>query len=102
MRNACRRHLDDLKRTDGIRFDLEAANHAFGFFEEVLKLSEGQFEGQPFRLEPSQAFIIGSLFGWKRADGRRRFRRAYIEQGKGNGKSPVAGGIGLFGMTAAG
>jgi hypothetical protein len=102
VRNACRRHLDDLKRTDGIRFDLDAATHAFGFFEEVLKLSEGQFEGQPFHLEPSQAFIIGSLFGWKRADGRRRFRRAYIEQGKGNGKSPVAGGIGLFGMTAAG
>ncbi len=102
VRNACQRHLDDLKRTDGIRFDLEAAAHAFGFFEEVLKLSEGQFEGQPFRLEPSQAFIIGSLFGWKLADGRRRFRRAYIEQGKGNGKSPVAGGIGLFGMTAAG
>lgn len=102
VRNACRRHLDDLKRSDGICFDPDAAAHAFGFFEEVLKLSEGQFEGQPFHLEPSQAFIIGSLFGWKRADGRRRFRRAYIEQGKGNGKSPVAGGIGLFGMTAAG
>ena len=66
----------------------------------MLKLSEGQFDGQPFRLEPSQAFIIGSVFGWKRKDGRRRFRRAYIEQGKGNGKSPVAGGIGLYGMTA--
>jgi phage terminase large subunit-like protein len=102
VRNACRRHLDDLKRSDGIWFDPDAAAHAYGFFEEVLKLSEGQFEGQPFHLEPSQAFIIGSLFGWKRADGRRRFRRAYIEQGKGNGKSPVAGGIGLFGMTAAG
>ena len=76
VRNACRRHLDDLKRSDGICFDPDAAAHAFGFFEEVLKLSEGQFEGQPFHLEPSQAFIIGSLFGWKRADGRRRFRRA--------------------------
>ena len=54
--------------------------HAFGFFEEVLKLSEGQFEGQPFRLEPSQAFIIGSLFGWKRADGRRRFRRGFCQR----------------------
>lgn len=90
VRNACRRHLDDLSRTDGIRFDQEAANHALGFFEEVLRLSEGQFEGQTFHLQPSQAFIIGSVFGWKRKDGRRRFRRAYIEQGKGNGKSPLA------------
>jgi hypothetical protein len=29
-------------------------------------------------------------------DGTRRFRRAYIEQGKGNGKSPLAGGIGTI------
>ncbi|MBC2662799.1 hypothetical protein H7F50_13655 [Novosphingobium flavum] len=100
VRNACKRHIADLKRKDGIWFDHDAANHAFAFFEEVLKLSEGQFEGEPFRLEPSQAFIVGSLFGWKRKDGRRRFRRAYIEQGKGNGKSPVAGGIGIYGMTA--
>jgi phage terminase large subunit-like protein len=102
VRNACRRHLDDLKRTDGIWFDHDAANRAFGFFENVLKLSEGQFEGQPFNLHPAQAFIIGSLFGWKRADGTRRFRRAYIEQGKGNGKSPMAGGVGLYGLTADG
>ncbi|MGV7119568.1 terminase large subunit [Sphingopyxis sp. 550A] len=32
----------------------------------------------------------------------RRFRRAYIEQGKGNGKSPLAGGIGLYGLMADG
>lgn len=102
VRNACRRHLDDLQREDGIWFDHEAADFAFGYFEGVLHLSEGQFEGRPFELHSSQAFIIGSLFGWKRPDGRRRFRRAYIEQGKGNGKSPLAGGIGLFGMTAAG
>lgn len=104
VRNACRRHLDDLalgaKR--GLRFDHDAANHKFDFFEKVLRLSEGQFEGKPFILHPSQAFIVGSLFGWLRADGTRRFRRAYIEQAKGQGKSPLAGGIGLIGMTADG
>ena len=63
VRNACRRHLADLKRTDGIKFDRDAAEYAFNFFETVLHLSEGQFEGQPFLLDPSQAFIIGSLFG---------------------------------------
>jgi phage terminase large subunit-like protein len=97
VRNACRRHLDDLKRGEarGLWFDTDAANEAFGYFENVLHLSEGQFEGQPFALHTSQAFIVGSLFGWKRVDGTRRFRRAYIEQGKGNGKSPLCGGIGL-------
>ncbi len=102
VRNACRRHLADLERTDGIWFDHDAANEAFEYFETVLKLSEGQFEGQPFLLHPSQAFIVGSIFGWKRPDGRRRFKRAYIEQGKGNGKSPLAGGIGIKGLAADG
>jgi phage terminase large subunit-like protein len=104
IRNACRRHFDDIEKGHerGLYFDHEAAEHAFRFFEGVLKLSEGQFEGLPFELHPSQAFIVGSLFGWKKADGRRRFRRAYIEQGKGNGKSPLAGGIGLYGLAADG
>ena len=104
VRNACRRHFDDLEKGEarGLYFDIEAADRVFDFFEGVLRLSEGQFEGRPFELHPSQAFIIGSLFGWKRADGTRRFRRAYIEQGKGNGKSPMAGGIGLYGLIGDG
>lgn len=104
VRNSCRRHFDDLDKGEqrGLYFDVEAADRVFDFFEKVLKLSEGQFEGLPFRLQPSQAFIVGSLFGWKKSDGTRRFRRAYIEQGKGNGKSPVAGGIGLYGLLGDG
>lgn len=101
VRNACRRHLDDLKRED-IHFDEAAAAKAIRFFEEKLRLSEGQFEGKPFRSTPPQDFIIGSIAGWKKLDGMRRFRRAYIEQGKGNGKSPLAGGIGLLGLMADG
>lgn len=108
VRNACRRHLDDLERGGerGLFYDRAKAAHVIRFFEERLRLSEGQFEGRPFRLHPSQAFKIGSLFGWmsdvRRPDiGRvRRYTRAYIEEGKGNGKSPLAGGIGLYGMTA--
>lgn len=101
VRNACRRHLGDLKRKD-IQFDKDAAARALRFFEDRLKLSEGQFENKPFQSAPAQDFIIGSIFGWKRKDGTRRFRRAYIEQGKGNGKSPLAGGIGLYGLMADG
>lgn len=102
VRNACRRHLDDLEHGHerGLFYDLAAAKKIWNYFEGVLKLSEGQFEGKSFQLHPSQAFKLGCLFGWKRADGTRRFRRAYIEEGKGNGKSPLAGGIGLYGMTA--
>lgn len=99
VRNACRRHLDDIKRKD-VRFDRAEADRAIRFFETRLVLSEGQFEDKPFKAHESQAFIIGSLFGWKKPDGFRRFRRAYIEEGKGNGKSPLVGGIGLYGLMA--
>lgn len=102
VRNAARRHLDDLARgwQRGLSYDDDAAAKAIRFFETRLRLNGGQFEGLPFNLHESQAFKIGSLFGWKRADGSRRFRRAFIEEGKGNGKSPLAAGIGLYGLMA--
>ena len=108
VRMAAQRHLDDWRRNGGeIWWDPDEYDRVVNrFFQKRLKLSEGQFEGEPFRLHPSQKFIIGSIFAWRRRDPDvsdrtrwpRRYRRAYIEAGKGNGKSPVAGGIGLFGM----
>jgi phage terminase large subunit-like protein len=102
VRDACKRHLRDLDLAHqrGLRFDEARADRALNFFPIVLRLNGGQFEGLPFELHDSQAFIIGSLFGWIRADGSRRFRVAYIEQGKGNGKSPLVAGIGLYGLVA--
>jgi len=104
VRMACQRHLNDLKYGGGrgLWFDQEAAALVYEFFESRLRLAEGQFDGQPFRLHISQSFIIGSIYGWKRKNDQgkvvRRFQRAYIEMGKGNGKSPMVGGMGLYGM----
>lgn len=97
VRDACARHLRDVKDGPkrGLFWDVEAAAEAFRFYREILRLNGGEFEGKPFELEPSQKFIVGSLFGWKAPDGFRRFRVAYIEEGKGNGKSPLVAGIGL-------
>lgn len=104
VRAACARHLRDLiegpKR--GLRWDLDAALRAINFFPDVLCLNGGQFEGRPFELHLSQKFRVGSLFGWRKADGRRRFRRFYDEEGKGNGKSPMLAGIGLYCLLADG
>ncbi|WP_226578206.1 terminase large subunit [Acuticoccus sediminis] len=100
IRSAARRHLVDLDTgaARGLRWDRDAAGAALRFFPSVLRLNGGQFEGRPFRLHPSQAFRIGSLFGWRRDDGSRRFRRFYDEEGKGNGKSPLLAGLGLYGL----
>jgi phage terminase large subunit-like protein len=104
IRNAARRHLLDLVEGPrrGLTWDLPAAKRAIDFFPDVLRLAGGQFEGRPFHLHPSQQFKVGSLFGWKRADGTRRFRRAYIEEAKGNGKTPWAAGIGHYCLMADG
>lgn len=104
VRASCRRHLADLEHASerGWRFDLARADRALRFFPRVLKLNAGQFEGIPFALEPWQAFIVGSLFGWVGADGRRRFRVAYVETGKGSGKSPLAAGVGILMLVADG
>lgn len=103
VRAACQRHLDDLERskTDkSIYFDPDQADHAFRFYRTVLKLNGGEFEGVPFELLPWQKFIVGSIFGWRREDGYRRFRTVYVETGKGSGKSPLAAGVGMYGLVA--
>lgn len=105
VRAACARHLRDLEtgHERGLFWDLEAARYAIGFFPAVLRLNGGKFEGQPFELGLWQGFIVGSIHGWKWADsGLRRFQIVYIETAKGSGKSPLAAGLGLFGMVADG
>lgn len=97
---ACRRHLADLERgaARGLVWRADKAEGALVFFEEVLHLKENC----PFKLDEFQAFIIGSLFGWFSTDEhgqlRRRYRTAYVEIGKANGKTPLAAGIGLYGL----
>lgn len=90
----------------GLFFDHAAAERVYKFFETKLRLNGGQFEGRPFILHESQSFRLGSLFGWKRHDPKygavRRFRRFYDEEGKGNGKSPLAAGIGMYMLMADG
>ncbi len=97
VRLACERHLRDLKRKDLV-WRLDKALLAIEFFRDMLVLEDGS----PFVLLSFQCFIVGSVFGWYATDGTRRFRTAYVETGKGSGKTPVAAGIGLYGLVADG
>lgn len=93
---AAQRHVSDMKggKARGLHFDAEAAEKAIKFFT-FLRHSKGKWAGQGFTLAPWQAFIVGSLFGWKRKDGKRRFRTAYNEVPRKNGKSTLSAGIAL-------
>ncbi len=100
VRLACARHLRDVKdqKRTGLVWRVDLAQRAIDFFAEILVLDSEQ----PFRLEAYQQFIVGSVFGWYGPDGYRRFRTAYVEMGKGSGKSPMAAGVGLYGLVADG
>lgn len=85
-------------------FDDDDAAHAVKFFRDYLHHSKGKWAGKPFELlEWQRVDIVEELFGWKRtSDDKRRFRVAYIEVPKKNGKSTLLSGIGLYLLTADG
>lgn len=105
VRLACERHVLDRAGHPLYHFDEARADHAIDFFETVLRLPDvvdDDGNPVPFVLQPWQAFVVGSLFGWIDASGYRRFREAYVEIGKGNGKTPMCAGIGLYGLVMDG
>lgn len=100
VRYAAERHLRDLRDAArrGYYFRPELAQTAIDFFPSVFTITDGPAVGQPFNLIPYQLFCVGSLMGWVNADGRWRFRLGYMETGKGQAKSPMMAGLGLYAM----
>lgn len=100
---AVKRHQDDLEsgHERGLRFDRARAEHVIQFFG-FLTHSKGEWAGQPFTLEPWQQFLLWVLFGWTRDDGLRRYRVAYVELPRKNGKTTLMAGVGLYLLTADG
>jgi len=75
-------------------FDEVEAELKCDFFPECLVHVEGEWAGQSFELQDWQRAIHGCLFGWRRADGHRRYQTLYLEVPKKNGKTTWGAGIG--------
>jgi phage terminase large subunit-like protein len=74
-------------------------------FIELLPHIKGKWarEGQLLTLSAWQCFIVTTVFGWVHRDtGMRRFREAYIEVPRKNGKSALSSGIALYMVSADG
>ena len=94
---------DEKAVLEGCYFDLTAAERVRTFFRRFLRHSKGEWAGKPFELlEWQWRDIVAPLFGWKRADGTRRYRRGYIEVPKKNGKSALFSGLSLYLVMADG
>ena len=99
-RAACARHVRDRQREGSPDFpyvlDLEEVDR-FVRFASRLKHYKGEWAGSFIALEPHQIFRLGSIVGWIDASsGLRRFRNAYTEIPRKNGKSLEAAVMSLY------
>jgi len=79
----------------------ESKAHIVTRFIRNLVHTRGEWMGKPFDLQPWQEQdIIRPLFGEVREDGTRRYRTAYMEIPRKNGKTELMAAIGLY-MTIA-
>ncbi|WP_200893851.1 MULTISPECIES: terminase TerL endonuclease subunit [Xanthomonas] len=115
VQRACQRQLDDLARYTGkaspYRFNPKLkdkqgrtflpADNLCAFIERLPHV-KGPLAGASIQLEPWQVFILSTAFGWVRPDGKRRFRRSYIEVPRGNAKSTLSSAVSLYMLTADG
>ncbi len=108
VRLACDRHVRDIAssitKDFPYVFDSAKAEKACKFMELLPHVKGKWAKPDPItrrpltmKLEPWQAFIICSIFGWvKKSTGKRRFHKARIYVPRKNGKSFFGAGIGLY------
>lgn len=102
---ACKRFLNDLEK-EGTEmfpyfFDEEKANRFFKWFES-FKHSKGALQGEFIEISKIQKFIFGNIYGWQKADNSRRFKKAYWQVGRKNGKSLSLSIVGSYESIAFG
>ena len=97
--NACRRFQRDLQRED-IELRMRDPDLAINIMQTMLVHRQGEaldgtpMMGKPFILEPFQIFIVVNLLGWYYTGTQvRRFKEAFIELGRKNGKTAMVAAL---------
>lgn len=97
----CLRMLFDFDELDNnpeypYYWDEDAAERIVRWFS-LLRHSKGELAGTPIELTQWQQSHICQLYGWKKkSDGRRRFKKLFIEVARKNAKSQELSGIALY------
>jgi phage terminase large subunit-like protein len=71
--------------------ELAAINAHFGALQLV-----GSANGAPFELRPWQLWALSQMWCWRDADGDRRTKIAVMQVARGNGKTTLMAGLGLW------
>ncbi len=95
---AVERHYRDLQEAAkrGLFFSPPHAWHCIDFVQKEFVHIKGPLAGRPIWLDGWQLFWTAVFFGWRRANGLRRFRTGYEEVARKNGKSTWWGPIGAY------
>lgn len=80
----------------GFWYDPVAGGAAVSWIETYCRHHKGKWRGQRLILNQWQRWIQRELYGWKRPDGTRRFRKLWQEVPKKNGKTETAAGNGML------
>lgn len=91
---ACMRFLKDVDSNKYIWNEIEAEKIVKWF--SYLKHSKGELAGQPILLTTWQKFILCQVYGWKTKEGKRRFRKAFVEVARKNAKTQMQAGSVLY------
>ena len=90
-------------KTPDLTCSTEEADRTVRFFETMLVHTKSPWAGVPFKLcDWQRDDIIRPLFGTLDKNGKRRFRTAYVEVPRKNGKSELAAGVALKLLVADG
>lgn len=100
---ACERQKRDLKDANlGFTFNEDKANRVVKFCEALPHIKGSQYAGKKLEMGGWQCFILTTVFGWVNANGTRRFKTAYIEVPRKNGKSTMSAPVALYLLSADG
>lgn len=84
-------------------FDLKKATRPIRFIEGYCKHSKGKWAGKPIILELWQKALIEASYGFiNKETGQRKYKKVVFFVAKKNGKSTIASGLGLYGLTSDG
>ncbi len=81
-------------------FDETEAQKKVDFLEQFCFHWQGAHAGEPLKLLDWERQVIRDVFGWKRPDGTRQYRTAFIEVPRKNGKSTLAAAFALAMLIA--
>lgn len=97
---AVKRHLEDIEKSKNndypFYFDEDEAKRPITFIQSLVH-TKGEWANHNIILESWEQFIIASIFGWRRKENKlRRYKKAYVQVSRKNGKTTFASGIGNY------